>query len=210
MTSFWKSFFASLLAVLVGSGLFLLLSLVVLTGMLVMMGGSGGRRVSSVKPHSVLRIDLSQPLVERATGNALDLFDYDELGFREQITLYDAVALVERAATDPRIEGIYLQVPMAVPMGISALYELREALAEFREQSGKFVVSYADVYSQGGYYLASVGDQVWLNPQGEWRGRGWLRTPCFTKDCSISSVCGPSWCGTDASRGPANRSYGSR
>ncbi len=172
MTSFWKSFFASLLAVLVGSGLFLLLSLVVLTGMLVMMGGSGGRRVSSVKPHSVLRIDLSQPLVERATGNALDLFDYDELGFREQITLYDAVALVERAATDPRIEGIYLQVPMAVPMGISALYELREALAEFREQSGKFVVSYADVYSQGGYYLASVGDQVWLNPQGgvAWQG----------------------------------------
>lgn len=171
MNSFWKSFFASLLAVMVGGVGFFVLGLVVLTGLVVVMVG-GGRGAVVVEPHSVLRIDLSQPLVDKPNGRALDLFDYNELGFREQTTLYEALRAIEQAAEDPRIEGIYLDVPMAVPMGISSVYELRQALAEFRERSGKFVVSYADVYSQGGYYLASVGDRVCLNPQGglAWQG----------------------------------------
>lgn len=172
-------------------------------------GGSGGRRVSSVKPHSVLRIDLSQPLVERATGNALDLFDYDELGFREQITLYDAVALVERAATDPRIEGIYLQVPMAVPMGISALYELREALAEFREQSGKFVVSYADVYSQGGTIWRRWGIRCGSIRRGvAWQGMA--SNTVFYKGLFDKLGVRAELVRHGRFKGPANRSYGSR
>lgn len=171
MNSFFKTFFACLLAIIASGFVFVILSLVMLAGLISMLGAGNSSRGTTLHGHSVLRIDLAQPIVDKANGNAIDLFDYSDFSFREQTTLFDAVTLVQRAAEDPHIDGIYLNVPMAVPSSVSTLYELRQALAEFRE-SGKFVVSYADVYSQGGYYLASVGDKVYLNPQGglAWQG----------------------------------------
>ncbi len=173
MNSFFKTFFACLLAIVVSGIAFVILSFIMLAALISMVGsiGSGSGKVAVMRPHTVLRIDLAQPFVDKARGNALDLFDYNEFSFREQTTLYEAVTLIGKAAEDPDIDGIYLNVPMAIPSSVSTLYELRQALAEFRE-SGKFVVSYADVYSQGGYYLASVGDKVCLNPQGglAWQG----------------------------------------
>lgn len=168
--NFWNSFLASLLAVIVGGVGIFVLGMVVLVGTIVAIGGRD-KGTTYVEPHSVLQIDLGEPFVERVNGNAIDRFDYNAFGFRDQTTLYEVVSAVEHAASDPRIDGIYLEVPMAVPNTVSVLYELRQALAEFRE-SGKFVVSYADVYSQGGYYLASVGDKVYVNPQGgvAWQG----------------------------------------
>ncbi|MCC8062747.1 MAG: signal peptide peptidase SppA [Rikenellaceae bacterium] len=173
MNSFFKTFFACLLAIVVSGIAFVILSFIMLAALISMIGsiGSGSGKVAVMRPHTVLRIDLAQPIVDKAKGNALDLFDYSEFSFREQTTIYEAVTLIGKAAEDPDIDGIYLNVPMAIPSSVSTLYELRQALAEFRE-SGKFVVSYADVYSQGGYYLASVGDKVCLNPQGglAWQG----------------------------------------
>lgn len=173
MNSFFKTFFACLLAIFVSGIAFVILSFMMLAGLIAAIGGigSGSKSAGPVHPHTILRIDLAQPIVDKPKGSAIDLFDYNEFSFREQTTLYEAVALIGKAAEDPAIDGIYLNVPMAIPSSVSTLYELRQALAEFRE-SGKFVVSYADVYSQGGYYLASAGDKVYLNPQGglAWQG----------------------------------------
>lgn len=173
MNSFFKTFFACLLAIFVSGIAFVILSFMMLAGLIAAIGGigSGSKSAGPVHPHTILRIDLAQPIVDKSKGSAIDLFDYNEFSFREQTTLYEAVALIGKAAEDPVIDGIYLNVPMAIPSSVSTLYELRQALAEFRE-SGKFVVSYADVYSQDGYYLASAGDKVYLNPQGglAWQG----------------------------------------
>lgn len=171
MNSFWKSFFASLLAFIVAGGalmVFFIFSMVVI--LVVALEGSEGSSFSP-KEHSILKIDMSVPIVERSSSNPLDLFDYDNFKLRQQTTLLDAVTMVGQAANDPRIDGIYLSVPMGIPSSMSTLYELRQALSEFR-QTGKFVVAYGDVYSQGGYYLCSVADRVMLNPEGvfEWRG----------------------------------------
>lgn len=161
-----------MLAIFVSGIAFIILSFIMLAGLIAALGsiGSDGK-AAGMRPHTVLRIDLAQPIVDKPNGNALDLFDYSDFSFREQTTLYDAVTLIGHAAEDPNVDGIYLNVPMAIPSSVSTLYELRQALVEFRE-SGKFVVSYADVYSQGGYYLASAGDKVYLNPQGglAWQG----------------------------------------
>lgn len=170
MSSFWKSFFASLLAIVIGGIGFCLLSLFIFVGMLV-AAGSGEKHRRVIEPHSILRIDLSQPFVERASGSAMARFDYSTFGFRDETTLYEAVSSIERAAEDPRIDGIYLEETVPGSNSLSVLYELRQALDTFRE-SGKFVVSYADLYSQGGYYLASAGDRIYLHPQGglAWQG----------------------------------------
>jgi signal peptide peptidase A. Serine peptidase. MEROPS family S49 len=77
---------------------------------------------------------------------------------------------IAKAKDDPRIKGILLEFDV-VNAGAATTGEIREALREFKE-SGKFVVSYSDTYSQKAYYLASVADSIYLNPEGmvEWLG----------------------------------------
>lgn len=172
MNHFFKTFFACLLAIVVGCIAFTILGFIVLAGIISTIGSMEQPNLQAVTPHTVLKLDLAVPVVDRATGNAMELFDYNNFTFREQTTLMDVVTLIDRATDDPRIDGIYLSVPMAIPTSITTLYEIRTALAEFREKSGKFVIAYADVYGQDGYYLASVADKVYANPQGglDWRG----------------------------------------
>lgn len=172
MNSFFKTFFASLLAILVSGIFFFLFSLFVFAGLLSVLGSSRSQRGSdNLQLHSILHIDLAQPITDKPAENALALFDYNALSFRNQTTLLDAVSRIELAAADPSIDGIYLEMPMALPTTLSTLYELRQALSDFRE-SGKFILSYADVYSQGSYYLATVSDKIYLHPQGglSWEG----------------------------------------
>ncbi|WP_294597313.1 signal peptide peptidase SppA [uncultured Rikenella sp.] len=174
MNTFFKTFFASLLAIFVSGILFFIFSLFVFAGLLSVLSSSGShsqRGSGNLQPHSILHIDLAQPITDKPVENALALFDYSALSFRNQTTLLDAVSRIELAAADPGIDGIYLEMPLALPTTLSTLYELRQALSDFRE-SGKFIISYADVYSQGSYYLATVSDQIYLHPQGglSWEG----------------------------------------
>ena len=55
--------------------------------------------------------------------------------------------------------------------GYSLGEELREALSDFKS-SGKFIMSYADYLSEGGYYISSVADELYVSPVGdvEWNG----------------------------------------
>ena len=69
------------------------------------------------------------------------------------------------------MKGIYLDLGM-MNMGMGAMKEVRDKLIEFREESGKPVVAYADWYTQGTYYLASAADEVYLQPQGDLDFRG--------------------------------------
>ncbi|MFM7903090.1 MAG: signal peptide peptidase SppA, partial [Bacteroidota bacterium] len=83
------------------------------------------------------------------------------------------------ASKDPNVSGIYLEVP-SVNGGMASMEEIRNALKAFKK-SGKFVYAYADVYSQGGYYLASTADQVWMNPEGMLDMRGMSASIPFFK-----------------------------
>ncbi|MEF9950028.1 MAG: signal peptide peptidase SppA, partial [Mucinivorans sp.] len=84
-------------------------------------------------------------------------------------------AMIDAAAEDPRIAGIYIKISPVMATSLSSLYELRAALERFRKNSvDKFIVAYSDTYSQGALYLASVADKIYLNPAGavDWRGMG--------------------------------------
>lgn len=173
MNNFFKTFLASLLAFIVGIIGCFFVSLLFVAGITAMISGEESKL--EIKNNSILKINLAQALVEKPSENIFDGFDYTTLTFTPSTTLLDAISLIEKAAIDPSISGIYLDLPMAIPMSVSALYELREALKKFRETSGeKFVISHADVLTQGGLYLASVGDRTYLNPHGmiEWSGMG--------------------------------------
>ncbi|MDD4632476.1 MAG: signal peptide peptidase SppA, partial [Proteiniphilum sp.] len=94
--------------------------------------------------------------------------------------LNDIVGAIRKAKNNDKIKGIYLDSRM-LSASMATLAEIRQELAGFKE-SGKFIVSYADTYTQGGYYLASVADKIAINPQGMLDLHGLASTPLFFKD----------------------------
>lgn len=99
---------------------------------------------------------------------------------RHQVTLYNALRAIETAKNDPRIQGIYLRPNGGGVATYAILEELREALQDFR-QGGKFIIAYNETYGQGGYYLASVADKIYLEPHGGMQWTGVSSTLMFYK-----------------------------
>lgn len=131
--------------------------------MIQMMLMNLGQQHPGTEKHSILHIDLSSEIVEREQGTTL----MQQLQGMEDhsISLNRLLDALEIAATDPRIEGVYLDCG-GVSAGVSTLMSVNEALNTFRN-SGKWVAAYGDSYSQGDYLLASAADSLWLNPVGE-------------------------------------------
>lgn len=126
---------------------------------LTFLGGSS----SSIEPGSVLKINMNT-ISEIATTD--DWMNFLSTGQDRSpaVSLTQALSSIRKAKSDDRIRGIYLNVE-GYEGGLASTNDLREALQDFRK-SGKFIVAYADSYTQRGYYLSSVADQVILNPQG--------------------------------------------
>ncbi|MBQ7494599.1 MAG: signal peptide peptidase SppA [Bacteroidaceae bacterium] len=174
-----KEFIKYVFATVVGIGLFMLVAGVICFVSLIGMAASEGQ-TAPVKKNSVLRINLSGALEERADEqNPLAMFMGDQFSSLGLDQLLDAV---EEAAENDKVEGIYIEVGTGFSGGTPAmLQELRQALVKFRE-SGKWIVTYGDIYSQGAYYLASVADQVVVNPSGMVDWHGFASVPMFYTD----------------------------
>ena len=82
------------------------------------------------------------------------------------IGLWDAVKAIEKAASDPAVQCIYLKADGLSAGGIAPVEELRQALGDFR-LSGKPVVAYTENPGTGSYYLASVADKIYM---GSYKG----------------------------------------
>ncbi|MDE6070114.1 MAG: signal peptide peptidase SppA [Alistipes sp.] len=170
--NFFKTFLAGVLAFLVGSFLsvfFWILMLGMIAGMAASIGGGGN---VNVRPGSILKIDLSEQIVDAPATDPLANFNPRTLQSTKQLSLLDALRAIDAAKDDDRIEGIYLRLNGGSGVSGSAIIEeLRAAIVDFKE-SGKFVVAYNETYSQGQYYLASAADSIYLQPQGgmDWMG----------------------------------------
>ncbi|MCX6226478.1 MAG: signal peptide peptidase SppA [Bacteroidia bacterium] len=165
MKGFFKYFLASFLSVCVALVVLTLIGLGSITALI-----SSKPEEVKLKPNSILVLDLNRRVTERSIDNPLEIFDYQSMGLETTMGLYDIVNNLERASKDPNIGGVLLKTGLTGP-GISTLDEIREALAGFK-MAGKFVIAYSEMYSQGSYYLASVANAVYLNPEGilEFRG----------------------------------------
>lgn len=164
-----KSFFKYLLATIVGVLLSFLLVFLIMMGIAGSMVSSADKAVE-VKDNSILYMDLKSEIVDRASSNPFETLDLATFEPQKNLGLNEILKAIAKAKDDPRIKGILLEFDV-VNAGAATTGEIREALREFKE-SGKFVVSYSDTYSQKAYYLASVADSIYLNPEGmvEWLG----------------------------------------
>lgn len=164
-----KEFLKYVFATVAGIGLFIALATVIGFVSLIGMGASE-QVTASVKRGSVLRINLTGELMERAgETDPMSLLLGD---FETPLGLDQLKAAIAEAATNDKVAGIYLEVGTGFLGAAPAmLQELRQTLLDFKE-SGKWIIAYGDIYSQGAYYLASVADDVALNPEGviDWHG----------------------------------------
>ncbi len=117
-----------------------------------------------VKENTVLHIKLDKEITDRASNNPFEGMSLLSMKPETKLGLTDILENLEKAKSDPNIKGIYLDVS-AVEAGPATIEEIRNALLDFKT-SKKFIISYADYYTQGAYYLASVADKIYLNPQG--------------------------------------------
>ena len=118
-----------------------------------------------IKENSILRLKLNKPIIEIEGEEDLlvELLDFGR--GKSSIGAVQLKKAIANATKDDKIKGIYLETPYLMA-GYSNVEEIRDALLAFKE-SGKFIVAYADFYSEGAYYLVSVADKVYLHPQGD-------------------------------------------
>lgn len=168
MRDFFKFMFASMLGtLLIGVVLIILFigSLAALGSALSMEGNA-----TTVKDNSLLTVDLSQQVVDRGLKDPFNL-DYGPFKFASPIGLDDILDNLEKAKRDDRIKGVFLDLSL-VNAGFTTVKEIRDKLLEFKAESNKPVLAFADTYTQKSYYLASAADEVYLVPQGDLDLRG--------------------------------------
>lgn len=173
--NFFKTFLASLLAFFVANFVWFFLFIIIVAGVAAI-----GSSTTVVEPKSVLKIDLAESIVDQPVNDPLAGFDPMSMNVQKSVSNMQVMNAIESAAQDDNIEGIYINLTGTGTASAALLEEVRDYITAFKE-SGKFVVAYGEVYSQGGYYLASVADSIYLNPVGEMEWRGLAAQVMFYK-----------------------------
>ena len=164
--NFIKSFFASVLGTFTALGIFFVLVLLIISGFASLVNAPSGG--GSISDNSVLKLDLNGTILDRAPT-------FDELqrvlGLEEStLGLPNIIAAIDKASKQDKIKGISLRADL-ISAGWAQTRSIRNALLRFKD-SGKFIYSYGDIYTQKGYYLASVSDSIYLNPLGALEFKG--------------------------------------
>lgn len=157
MKGFFKFTFASILGVLIGLFIFIL----ILFGII---NSASRQKPVQIASNTVLYLELDQPIIDRKPENPFEYFNPATLEAESRLGLDMILNNLKKAAGDPNISGIVMDLTF-IPAGMATLNEIRNALEEFKE-SGKFIYCFAENYTTGSYFLASVADKVYIHPQG--------------------------------------------
>ena len=174
--NFTRSFFASVLGTLTAFGLLFVILLLIISATASIFNASTG--VRTLSDNSILNLDLNLPIVERPP-----VFDEIQslLGLEEEVLgLPNILSAIKIAAENPKIQGIRLRSDF-ISSGWAQTHSIRKALKDFKSKD-KFIYAYGDVFTQKGYFLASVADSIFLNPVGALEFKGLASEILYYKD----------------------------
>lgn len=171
-----KDFFKHTLATI--AGLFIFSIIVIIIGVMSLVGMvSAGEATKTVADKSVLVLNLSGELQEQSEDNVFQQFAGTPFG---NLGLEKILSAIKKAKNNDKIKGIYIEAG-ALGADFASLQEIRNALLNFKK-SHKWIIAYADTYTQGTYYVASAANEIYLNPQGMITWHGLSAQPIFIKD----------------------------
>lgn len=174
MKQFFKFVFASMLGIFLSFFLIFILLIGIIAAIV-----SGSDTKVEVSENTVLHINLNYPISERTSSNPFEDLNVGPLQSQKVLGLDDILKSIRHAKDDDKIKGIYLDVSY-VMTGMATLQEIRDELINFKK-SGKFIIAYSEIYSQGAYYVASAASNVYLNPQGILELKGFSSEITFFK-----------------------------
>ncbi len=167
------AFLRNLLATLIGLFIFSFLGILILVG----IASSSSEDTVSVKDNSVLYIPLGGVLTERTPDDPFqEMFPNSGPSY---IGVLDMLKVIKNAKSDEKIKGIYIEHGF-LSGGFASLKEIRDALVDFKD-SGKFIYAYGNYISEGDFYIGSVADELYLNPQGSLEFNGFSANVSFFK-----------------------------
>lgn len=171
MSNFWKTFFGSALGSVVGifaTGAIFMFAFFVFLGSV--MNSATESTSQTLDKTSVLHLKLNYVLNDKTINDPFENLSSGKISNSTKPGLFDLLSVIKHASSNDKITGIFLDIS-DVPAGMANTEELRDAIAAFKS-SGKFVYTYADVLGQKGFYLASAGDKIYLNPAGDVEFKG--------------------------------------
>jgi protease-4 len=175
-----KSFFKYVLATITGIVISFVVLFIVLMGIIgAIISSASSDQEIVVKSNSVLYLSFDYDITERSEANPLGSLNLPGYSTKN-IGLDDILARIKYAATEGNIKGISLDAGHR-GVGFASLKEVRDELLAFKK-TGKFVVAYNAGYDQKAYYVASIADKVYVNPQGTIDFRGLASSTMFYKD----------------------------
>ncbi len=179
MKQFFKFMFASCLGVFLSTILIIVLLFVIGTSII----ASSTKSVPTINDNSVLVIKLDKPIYDREVSDfsSLLMADKDDIDISSSIGLTEFIAVVNKAKADPKIKAIMLDLSLIQANGWATVQEMRDALVGFKE-SKKKIYAFSDSYTQNAYYLATVADEIALNPVGHVQLTGLGGQVMFVKD----------------------------
>jgi len=176
MKSFLKYTLATITGLLITGILFFFISLASFSLMI-----ASAEKPVSIKPNSVLVLNTGVIIPEQGVNDPWSSFDPLEFTFRPAPGINDILSNLDKAATDDRIKGLLITSGL-MANGWGKAEEIRNALLKFKE-SGKFIISYTDyILSQEAYYISSVSDKIYANPNALMEFKGLASEVIFYKN----------------------------
>ncbi len=174
-----KNFFKYVLATIVGIILLNIVMFLIFFGLLSTI--TPKKTTEKINPNSILHLKLDYAIQERTDDNPFKSLSLTDFKTEKMLGLNDILFNIHKAASDPNIKAIYLDVT-TLDAGLATIEEIHDALLKFREESKKPVIAYSNYYTQLGYYLCSAADKIYLNPQGQIEFKGLSSQILFYKN----------------------------
>ncbi len=150
-------FFQTVLAVIVG---ILIVSVVSTVFFFVILIAASGEPPVTTRDNTILHLKLTGPIDEREVEDPLS--EILPGAGQKSAGLVEIRRALQNAASDDKIKGVFLEAPY-VQAGVSSASEIRKMISDFKT-SGKFVIAYGEFFTEGGYYLSSVADEIYMAP----------------------------------------------
>lgn len=176
MKQFFKFMFASMLGFVLSGFVLIIITVGIIAAV---AGKDKDEKNLDVKANSVLYVNFKGGVVDKGSDNPFESFDFNTFQSKKATSLKDVLDNLDKASKDDKIKGVYMELGGG-GMDMATMDEIRNALLKFKE-SGKFIYSYNETYGQGGYYLSTVADRVYMYPEGDLDFKGLMTELSFFK-----------------------------
>ena len=171
-----KDFFKNVAATIVGLFAFgLIMTIMGVICIIGMIASSNSK--PTLKDNAVMVLKLQGQIEDRSEDNWLGELTGEQFN---NLGMNKILSSIRKAKDEEKVKGIYLETGI-LESDYATLQEIRNALADFKK-SGKWIIAYGDALSQGGYYLASVANKLYVNPEGNVDWHGIASQPQYIKD----------------------------